>query len=149
MNTADAQRRLTGRRLLAAAVGLVAVLVLTACTEQQVELIERINATRAEHGLPELMPHPSAMAKAQAWAETMAADENLRHSTLSDGITGEWQVIGENVGYSGDIATVHQAFMDSPGHRANILDDRFNWVGTGYAEGDDGRIWVTQVFVKY
>ena len=132
-----------------AAFAVVAALLLTGCTEQQLELIDRINATRAEHGLPALKPHPSPMAKAQAWAETMAADGDLRHSELSDGITGEWKVIGENVGYSGDIPTVHQAFLDSPGHRANILDERFNWVGTGYAEGPDGRIWVAQVFVQY
>jgi uncharacterized protein YkwD len=128
---------------------LALALLLTGCTEQQIELIDRINASRAEHGLPALTPHPSAMAKAQAWAETMAADGELRHSELSDGITGEWLTIGENVGFSGDIPTVHQAFLDSESHRANILDERFNWVGTGYAEGDDGRIWVAQVFVQY
>lgn len=76
-------------------------------------------------------------------------DGNLRHSELSDGVIGDWLVIGENVGYSGDIATVHQAFLESEGHRANILDPRFNWIGTGYAEGSDGRIWVSQVFVQY
>ena len=89
------------------------------------------------------------MNKAQAWAELMAAEDDLKHSNLSDGITGDWLVIGENVGYSSDIATVHQAFLDSPSHRANIVDARFNWVGTGYAVGPDGRIWVSQVFVQY
>lgn len=132
-----------------AAVAVAAALLLTGCTEQQLELVDRINATRAEYGLPGLVPHPAVMAKAQAWAETMATDGELRHSELSDGITGDWLVIGENVGYSGDIPTVHQAFLDSPNHRANILDERFNWVGTGYAESEDGRIWVTQVFVQY
>ncbi len=137
------------RPRLVVVLALFVALVLTSCTEQQLELVDRINATRAEHGLAALTPHPAAMAKAQAWAETMAADADLRHSELSDGITGDWIVIGENVGYSGDIPTVHQAFLDSDGHRANILDERFNWVGTGFAEGDDGRIWVAQVFVKY
>lgn len=137
------------RPVVVAIVAVVAALLLTSCTEQQLEIIDRVNATRAEHGLDPLTPHPSAMAKAQAWAETMAADQDLRHSDLRDGIVGDWLVIGENVGYSGDIATVHQAFLDSPGHRANILDERFNWVGAGYAESSDGRIWVSQVFVQY
>jgi uncharacterized protein YkwD len=137
------------RPLIVTVLTIIVALLLTSCTEQQIDLMDRVNATRVENNLPALTPHPSAMAKAQAWAETMAADGNLRHSELSDGVTGDWLVIGENVGYSGDIATVHQAFLDSPGHRANILDARFNWIGTGYAEGADGRIWVSQVFVQY
>ena len=137
------------RPRVVAIAAILGVLLLTSCTEQQLELVEHINTTRSEHGLPSLIPHPVAMDNAQAWAETMATDGELRHSELSDGITGDWLVIGENVGYSGDIPTVHQAFLDSAAHRANILDERFNRVGTGYAEGDDGRIWVAQVFVKY
>ena len=137
------------RSLVIAMAATIGALLLAGCTEQQLELIDRINATRTENGLPALYPHPAALAKAQVWAETMAAEGELRHSELTDGITGDWKLIGENVGYSGDIATVHQAFLDSPGHRANILDERFNWVGTGYAESDDGRIWVAQVFVQY
>ncbi len=137
------------RPLVVASVAVFAALLLSSCTEQQLELVDRINASRTEHGLATLIPHPAAMAKAQAWAETMAADGDLRHSELSDGLTDDWLVIGENVGFSGDIPTVHQAFLDSAGHRANILDERFNRVGTGYAESDDGRIWVAQVFVEY
>ena len=137
------------RPRIVAVVAVLAALLLSSCTEQQLDLVDRINASRTEHELATLIPHPAAMAKAQAWAETMAADGDLRHSELSDGLTDDWLVIGENVGYSSDIPTVHQAFLDSAGHRANILDERFNWVGTGYAESDDGRIWVAQVFVKY
>ncbi|MFQ5558651.1 MAG: CAP domain-containing protein [Acidimicrobiales bacterium] len=149
MATAPRRARTIGSRSAAALVAMAAALLLAACSEQQIELLDRINATRAENGLTELYAHPAAMSKAQAWAETMATEGVLRHSDLSEGITGDWRRIGENVGFSSDIATVHQAFLDSAPHRANIVDAGFTHVGTGYAESADGRIWVVQVFVEY
>ena len=42
--------------------------------------------------------------------------------------------------------TLYEAFMDSAGHRANILERRFRRVGIGvYAHG--GFLWVTMIFV--
>jgi uncharacterized protein YkwD len=38
------------------------------------------------------------------------------------------------------------AWMNSPGHRANILNGNFNAVGVGYWRVPDGRLWVAVNF---
>ena len=55
--------------------------------------------------------------------------------------------LGENVGYGPSIATIESAYMNSPGHRANILASKWNGVGTGYATNGD-RVYTVQVFIK-
>jgi uncharacterized protein YkwD len=37
--------------------------------------------------------------------------------------------------------------MDSPKHRENLLDKRFDQVGVGVYISADGRFWVTQAFL--
>jgi hypothetical protein len=51
---------------------------------------------------------------------------------------------GENVACAGDVEQMHQALMNSPGHRANILNARWNALGTGTFDG--ALLWGTQVF---
>ncbi|MEZ5381768.1 MAG: CAP domain-containing protein [Microthrixaceae bacterium] len=47
---------------------------------------------------------------------------------------------GENVGYSSSMTKVHDAFMASSGHQANILKTSYDKVGVGVATGRcDGR----------
>lgn len=56
-----------------------------------------------------------------------------------------YQVGGENIatGYS-SAASVFDAWMDSDGHRRNIMDCSFKWVGFGYAQNSSGssKRWV-------
>ena len=54
---------------------------------------------------------------------------------------------GENVARSSTPERVHVALMNSPGHRANILDADFNAVGIGVVSTPDG-IYVTQDFAR-
>jgi len=42
-----------------------------------------------------------------------------------------WWLAGENVGMGPGLAVLQQAFMNSPEHRANILDSRFHRFGVG------------------
>jgi len=44
------------------------------------------------------------------------------------------------------IEQMEQVWMNSPGHRANILSRNFNIVGLAFVSGPDGRIWVTVDF---
>jgi uncharacterized protein YkwD len=56
-----------------------------------------------------------------------------------------WVVLGENVGVGATVESLTEAFMASPGHRANILYSTFRHVGVGVKE-TDGRMWVTVIF---
>ena len=80
----------------------------------------------------------------------MAAN-GFRHSTISNmwGI-GSYNVIGENIamGYgSGTTAgTLHVAWMNSSGHRENMLSPQFDSVGIGVFCAADGSMWATTSF---
>jgi uncharacterized protein YkwD len=134
--------------LLAPAVAAL-LLLLMGCTPEQQAVLGKTNASRTEAGVPEMLPSPDAMNKAQAWADQVARSGALAHSTLADGMPAGWTKLGENVGRGSSIDAVFQGFLNSPGHRANLLDPAFNWVGTGVAVSPDGTVIVVQVFARY
>ena len=47
-----------------------------------------------------------------------------------------------------DLRVAHQALMDSPGHRQNILLGSANSVGVGLVANSTGDIWLTEMFSK-
>jgi uncharacterized protein YkwD len=132
-----------------AAVLVAAVLVLSACffTAGQQEAYVALNNDRAAHGLAPVFPHGELIAKAQAWADKLAQDNGLSHSTLTSGIPGCWRALGENVGYGSSVGGVQDAFMASSTHRANILNGAYGYAGTGVAYRGD-RVFVVQVFMQ-
>lgn len=131
-------------RLLLAVFALVAIL--SSCTPQQAQVTSLVNRSRAGAGVHALRQNLNLDAKAQGWAEHLSRQGQLSHSTLSSGVNYPFRLLGENVGYGGSIEQVHQAFLNSPGHRANIMDRQFDFIGTGVAYGR-GRVWVVQVFM--
>ena len=104
-----------------------------------------INAARTKAGRPAYAVSSDLSAVAYRWAASMAAGSNLRHNPNLAGQISGWRFVGENVGVGSDVGELHQAFMNSPAHRANIMDADFTQVGIGVAYGG-GRLWVTEVF---
>jgi uncharacterized protein YkwD len=58
------------------------------------------------------------------------------------------EVVGENIGRSGEpvMAMIHESMMESPEHKANIVDVEYSRVGVGIYAMADGRVWVTEMF---
>ena len=138
----------TTKRGLAIVILVAAVSILSAClTSAQTQVLDEMNADRTANRLRALPTQSDAQAKAQAWAEKIARDNKLSHSTLTDGIRVRWCSIGENVGYGGSVPAIEDAYMASPGHRANILSSKWNGVGVGYARNGN-RIFTVQVFIQ-
>ena len=143
-----ALRTPTTKRGLAIVIIVAALSLLTAClSSSQNEVLTELNADRKANRLSALAVQADAQAKAQAWAERLARENKLYHSTLSDGIKVRWCSLGENVGYGGSVAAIEDAYMRSSGHRANILSTKWNGVGVGYARNGN-RIFTVQVFIK-
>jgi len=59
----------------------------------------------------------------------------------------KWCSLGENVGYGPSVAAIEDAYMNSSGHRANILSTKWNGAGVGYATNGK-RVFTVQVFIK-
>jgi uncharacterized protein YkwD len=142
------------RRIVYALVGALLVLTLAGCESTQADreqVLDLVNQSRAQNGLPALRENFELDVKADNWAQHLRNVCALSHSTLSDGAPPSWRKLGENVGYGGDIGQVHTAYMNSPGHRANILDPGFTQIGTAAVWGDcDGfhRVFTVQEFMQ-
>ena len=105
----------------------------------------KLNYARTSRGIPRLTPRSALITVARQQAQRMASSNTLYHNpNLTKDVTN-WRWVGENVGYGPDALTVHVAFMNSPGHRANILDRDYTEVGIG-AVTVNGRVWVAEVF---
>ena len=136
--------------LLAAAVATFGMgLAAVADSASEGEFVSLINSTRAANGLPPLSVDGGLLTHARNHTQDMIEAGEIFHSSSAElgaaGGTG-WSQIGENIGRGSTPSSLHSAFMDSPGHRANILGD-YNYVGIG-TDTSDGRLYVTVVFMK-
>ena len=158
MTRAAKQRDLIGRgprhRLLALVAFLVAAALLGACESTKPELDavrHSVNASRAAAGLPPVAENIVLDVKADNWAQRMRNECRIWHSRLSDGAPSNWRKLGENVGMGGNIEQIHAAYMNSPGHRANVLDPSFTEMGTAAVWGNCNgyrTVFTVHVFMK-
>lgn len=134
---------------LVAAISLAAVLTGCLNSDQQ-DVMDRVNHSRSLRSLTTLSNHSLAQKKAQAWAEKMAKAGKISHSNLSDGMGKpgvDWCGIGENVGTGPNVRSIHTAYMNSPGHYANIVNKGWTAMGVGYAKKGN-QVYTVHVFVK-
>ena len=110
------------------------------------DIFSAVNAARASAGLPGYAYAGDLAAAARGQAERMAASGELYHNPNLGSEVGGWSRIGENVAFAGDWRAAHDVLMNSPDHRAQILDSGYTQMGVGTAVGDDGTIWVAEVF---
>jgi uncharacterized protein YkwD len=120
-------------------------------------LFNATNAERAGGGLPPLGSDPCVTFVAQAQAEAMAATGTLSHESGGDafsilrsqGVGFGWA--GENIArntYQGgqSVSVTIRGFMNSAGHRENILNPNFSRAGVGVASRG-GTTYFAIVFV--
>jgi len=127
-----------GKFLVAASVAVGALAASTAMATPAFaspsgDLAAATNSARAAAGLPALQLDGQLNAVAQAWAQHLAAANALSHNGALRSQVSNWTYLGENVGMAGDIPSVQQAFMNSPEHRANILNSHYTVMGVGSA----------------
>ena len=106
------------------------------------------NNERAKRGLRSYAVSSDLVAVARRHAQRMAASGTIYHNSRLGSEVSGWQAVGENVGMGGSASSIHQAFMNSSPHRANIVDTDFTQVGMGTAYDKNGVLYVTQVFRK-
>lgn len=117
--------------------------------------IEFTNQQRAANGnLPPLIVNPKLTQAAQKKLDDMFANQYFEHispsgvgpSDLAKQVGYKYVMVGENLalGNFKDDETLVQAWMDSPGHRANILNTRYLEIGVAVGKGQfEGReVWL-------
>lgn len=158
-NPVSIPRRAPRSRRLLSALGMLAAAallsgVLTSCETtdgDRAAVVDAVNASRAQAGLGALSQNATLNAKADAWAARLRDECNIFHSNLADGAPPEWRKLGENVGRGGSIDQVHVAYLNSAGHRANIMDPSYNQMGAGAVWGTCNgyrTVFTVQVFMR-
>lgn len=116
----------------------------------QTGVIQWTNSQRAKYGLPPLAENPRLNIGAELKVEDMFEGQYFAHispsgqgvSDLAEIVGYEFIAIGENLAlgnFQNDEALV-QGWMDSPGHRQNILNPNYQEIGVGVQKGEfEGR----------
>lgn len=95
-------------------------------------LVALVNEHRASGRLPALKPAADLSARARDHAGRMAAAGAIFHSARPlYRHAPRWNAVGENVGMASSARDLFTYFLQSPGHRALILDASFTHVGAG------------------
>jgi uncharacterized protein YkwD len=117
--------------------------------EVTAEFVQRVvdltNARRAEAGLRPLRLNAQLSQAAQSYSEVLAGSDCFAHTCgpvpemanrVEGAGYGDWQAIGENIaaGYATPDDVV-EGWMNSPGHRKNILSPSFSEIGIGLVTG--------------
>lgn len=116
------------------------------------EMLEQCNQQRRANGKGDLKLNNTLCANAAVRAEEISRKNCFSH-TRPDGsacftaITVNFMTCGENIAYgTRSVSATVTAWMNSPGHKANILSDDFTEAGFGCYEVNGVRYWV-QLFI--
>lgn len=131
-------------------------------TADEMRYIELTNKERAARGLSQLVLDPLLVQVGRAHSREMAEKNYFSHTSptaalktpLDRYLAAEprrpaWALVGENLFYCSivDVDRGHNAFMNSPGHRENILEPRFERMGVGIYVNPRGEFYVTEMFL--
>lgn len=145
-----APRRRVRHVVVVLALALTVSLVASSCVStDQTTVFNQVNNSRTTRGVRALGANQWLSDFAQTWAEWMAATCTVGHSrNYASANPYRWRSLAENVGRASSLSGVHNAFMNSSSHRANILNPAFNYSGTGVAKGC-GFYFVVHEFMQY
>ena len=120
----------------------------------ELEVVKLVNQERAAYGLEPLSISSELCAGARLKSEDMQKNNYFSHTSPTYGTAFDlmkslgisYHTAGENIaqGYTTPSAVV-EAWMNSEGHRANILSSTYTSIGVGYVA--EGNYW-TQWFIS-
>jgi uncharacterized protein YkwD len=133
-----------------------------AASPEQAEhrLLASVNRDRMAAGLPSLLWNDSLAAVARGYSDEMSRTRVVAHISPTSGSAADrvrtagikTAVVLENVARAYGVHEAHQALMNSPGHRANLMSAVATHIGIGVALGEEvpGRreMFITQVFMR-
>lgn len=116
-------------------------------------LFTAANAERAQRGLPELRWDSNLYRAALGHAEEMAGRASISHQYPGEAelavrakqAGARFSLVAENVAEAPSAVRIHDAWMNSPGHRANLLDAKVDSIGISVV-WRDGQLYAVQDF---
>lgn len=114
-----------------------------------------LNKDRAASGLPALKLNSSLTKLAENYAVDMIQRGYFSHYN-PEGLSPfdrmsragiSYRTAGENLAINVSVPAAEQAFMNSSGHRANILNSSYTEVGIGVVHSPSGSVYVVQEFI--
>jgi uncharacterized protein YkwD len=140
--------------LLAGVCAAQPVLPIASLSPEQ-QLFKLLNLERQHHRLSPLQwdsrladaarIHAQKMAQAGGISHRFAGEPDLGQRARSTGAL--FKSVAENVAMGGTPEEIHLALMNSPGHRANILNSQYNAGGVGVVQVNN-ELYVTQDFAQ-
>lgn len=106
------------------------------------QIFDLTNALRRREGLGVLRWHEAAAGVARGHSQDMLENNFFAHDSPARGTLVErfkragisYRAVGENLAYGyGDAPSAHEGWMNSAGHRANILEEDWTHLGVGVA----------------
>lgn len=122
----------------------------------QKRVVELVNAERAKNGLNPLKMNAQVNKTATLKSQDMAKLGYFDHNSPTYGSPFDmmkkygisYRTAGENIAMGQTTPEqVMKGWMNSPGHRANILKSSFTEIGVGVAKNSSGRLYWTQQFI--
>jgi len=124
--------------------------------QDETAMVDLVNRERSKAGLNRLSADDKLSVVARNYATEMWERGYFSHyspegQNVADRLTNsgiEFRVVGENLALAPTLLIAHTGLMNSPAHKANILDLQFNKIGIGIVDnGIYGKIFV-QVFTN-
>ena len=125
----------------------------TSTTDMERQIFDWTNQERARINVPPLTWNNRLAIAARLHSDEMAKAKNLTHQVKGEPVFTErlaeqgarFNAAAENVGYGDDADILHQGWMNSPPHRANLLNAAYTDMGIGIVRVGD-RLWATEDF---
>jgi serralysin len=144
---------------------------MTIASQYEVQMLALINAARAELGIAPLRLNGRLNSSAETHSRWMLKEDDFSHDGSGGSDPGDrmedagyqfsgswtwgenisWRSEGGAAGISDEVVAMHNSLMNSPGHRANILNPNFVEIGIGIEVGTMGdwpAVIVTQNFAR-
>ncbi|TCK98482.1 putative YkwD family protein [Natranaerovirga hydrolytica] len=120
------------------------------------EMLDLVNRARADNGAAPLQIDMSVTNVARIKSQDMIDNEYFSHNSPTYGSPFDmlqsfninYVKAGENIAGNTGVQSAHEALMNSPGHRENILNPDYTHIGIGIQEGGMYGSMFTQLFIS-
>ena len=124
-------------------------------TAMEQKMVNLVNQERTKAGLQALKVDTTLVGLARKKSQDMIDKNYFGHTSPTYGSPIEmlkkadvsYYTAGENLAGAGSVESAHASLMASSGHRANILNSRYNHFGVGIATGGPYGNMFTQLFI--